>query len=76
MPPAGLLDPVEVLEELPHQPRLAGTGVTDHRNAPGAALVCAVLARFDDRLKLALPADERCLETRRAARTASARDDA
>ena len=76
VPVRDLGDPVEVLVELPREPRLADPGDAGHRDevrlAPGGALVEEVL----DPAQLAVAADERGLQALRLERAAGARDDA
>src|SRR5581483_10322290 len=67
MPVATLLDPVEVFEELPYQPRFPGAGLADDRDVAGPAFVRAVVGRVDDRPEFAFTADERRFEAGTAA---------
>ena len=66
---------VEVLVELPHQPRLADPGDAGDRHEMGAALVGAGVEQVLDLAQLALAADERRLQALRLERPARARDD-
>ena len=76
MPVRQLRDPVEVLVELPREPRLADAGDAGDRDevrlAAGGALVEEIL----DAAQLAVAADERRLEPLRLERAARARHDA
>src|SRR3954452_20567059 len=76
MPPALFLDSVDVLEVLPQQPRLPGTGLADHGDVPCATFARALLADVDDRLQLGVTPDERRLDTCTAPCAASAGNDA
>jgi hypothetical protein len=73
MPEAQLFDPVQVLEKLPQQAGLARAGLADNRDVARLAPLHALLAGVDDRLKLALAADERRFQSGAAPSAAGAR---
>jgi hypothetical protein len=75
VPVAGFLNAVEVLEEFPHQSRLAKPSLPDNRDMTRAMLTRASVCRADDGLQLGIASHERGLEPRTAARAASARND-
>jgi hypothetical protein len=66
---------VEVLVELPDEPRLADARDPGHRDEMGPALVGAGVEEILDLAQLAVAADERRLEPLRLERAARARDD-
>ena len=76
VPVRDLRDPVEVLVELPRQPRLADPGDARDRDEMRLALVGADVEEILDLPELPVAADERRLETGRLERSARARDDA
>ncbi len=69
------LDPVDVLEELPQQPRLAKTRVSAHRHKLSLAPFGGLLERLKHVRELAFAADERGLEPGAASSATGARDD-
>ncbi len=74
--PVHLLDdPVEVLVELPDQPRLAVAGDPDHRHEVCTPIVRAAVEEVLDQLQLAIAPDEGRLEAGRLQRAAAGRDD-
>ena len=62
MPPHALDDPVEVLVELPPEPRLADPGDAGDRNEVGLALFRRGMEELLHLPQLAVAADERRLE--------------
>ena len=76
VPVHGVRDPVEVLVELPREPRLADAGDAGHRDEVRLALVGAGVEEVLDLAKLAVAPDERRLEALRLERAAQAGDDA
>src|ERR1039458_4422802 len=58
------LDPVDVLFELPQQPRLPAAGLADYRDDPSAALPLARLKRLDDQRSLTIAPHQRRFESR------------
>ena len=69
-------DPVEVLVELPGEPRLADPGDARHRDEVRAAVLGCTVEHVLDQLQLAVPPDERRLEPGGAHRAGPAGDDA
>jgi hypothetical protein len=76
MPVHVVREPVDVLLELPREPRLADAGDAEDRDEPRAALFRGGVEEILDELELALAADERRLEPGRAALAAPRRDHA
>src|SRR4051794_17381100 len=76
MPPAHVLDSVDVLEVLPEQTRLSGPRLTDDRHVLGAAFARALLAGIDDSLQLGVAAGEGSFDAHAAPGPAGARDHA
>ena len=76
VPPADVLDAVDVLEVLPQQARLARARVPDDGDVPRAALGDALLPGVDDGLELGVAADERGLHAGAATGSARAGDHA
>ncbi len=72
MPADEPLDPVDVLEELPQQPRLAKTRISAHGDELGLAPFGGLLERLKHVRELAFAADERCLQPGAAPRAAGA----
>src|SRR3954447_9531436 len=62
MPPDVLDDAVDVLQELPPQPRLADPGRSDDRHETGAPLTAGRLEQVLQQPKLVVAADERRLD--------------
>ena len=75
VPVRDLSDPVEVLVELPRQPRLADPGDARDRDQVRLALVRADMEEILDLTQLPVAADERCFETGRLERSARSRHD-
>ena len=76
MPVDDLAQPVEVLVELPRQPRLADPGNPGHRHQLRPAFFGADVEEVLDLPQLAVTADEGRLESLRAQLAAHSRDDA
>ena len=76
MPVGELRQAVEVLVELPREPRLADPRDAGHRDELRAALVRRRVEQILDPPQLAVASDERRLEAGRLERSAGARDDA
>ena len=75
MPPDLADEPVDVLLELPRQPRLADACDADDRDEPGAGLVGAGVEEILEQPELGRAADERRLERAAAPLAAAVRDD-
>ena len=73
VPVDGLGDAVEVLVELPREPRLADAGDAGHRDEVRLLLVRGGVEELLDLAQLAVAADERRLEALRLERAAQAR---
>src|SRR6266508_2866421 len=76
MPVDRVRDAVEVLVELPHQAGLADAGDARHGDEVRLSLLGANVEEILDLPELAVPADERRLETLRLQRATAAGDDA
>src|SRR5207248_54665 len=76
VPVDGVGEPVEVLVELPREPRLPDPGDPEDRDEMGGLLVCGSVEEILDEAQLPVAPDERRLETRRLERTATAGCDA
>src|SRR4051794_21588393 len=75
MPPDGLRNAVEVLVELPADPRLADPGDARDRDEVCLALVCRSVEEILDQAQLSVAAHERGFEARRLQLPARTRDD-
>ena len=76
MPPDLVDQAVDVLLELPGQPRLPDPGDPDHRDQVRLALLGAGVEELLDEPELAVAADERRLEAGRLLRAAAGGGDA
>ena len=75
MPVRGLLDPVDVLEELPREAGLAYASYADDRGEMRHLVVDGAMEKILDHAQLAVAADERGLEALRLQRAARTGDD-
>src|SRR5262249_57175066 len=74
MPPHDVGEPVDVLLELPRQPRLSDAGDADNGRKRRPPVVAGAVEQLLDQPELPVPSHERRLEGGRAAPTAAVRD--